>query len=226
MPTSVVSLSSLALGSLGAECVCAWTAHPKQLRERNHLAVRWAALNTACRTEISARGSEEAVWDILKCKDTLTSVLKGWKDDPHKHLLFIAAIHLPVIPSIPEPYSYTQPQRQILTLFRQGQSRSKSCFLDQKQVLGCSMALALCIASLLPHVLSSHFVAMDNPPKPASSFHLPCSNTKLWTVQKLSWLHWEDLSKLQRENFILKSTFTYMWVTMVVKSLQSNNAVS
>lgn len=135
-------------------------------------------------------------------------------------------IYLPVIFSIPEPYSLTQPER--LTLFRQGQRRSKSCFLSQSQVLGCWLALALCIASstLLLHEVFSHFIAMDNPPKSVSSFHLLCSSIKLWTVQKVSGLHWEHLSKLQTEDFILKSAFTYMWVTMVVKSLQSNNAIS
>lgn len=87
----------------------------------------------------------------------------------------------------------------------------------------------LCVLHPLPcllHEVFSHFIAMDNPPKSVSSFHLLCSSIKLWTVQKVSGLHWEHLSKLQTEDFILKSAFTYMWVTMAVKSLQSNNAIS
>lgn len=117
------------------------------------------------------------------------------------------------------------------------QRGNKSFFPDQRQVgLVCWLALALCIAfpTLLLHKVShlcevqgfSHFISMDNHPKPASSFHLLCSNTKLWTVQRLSGLPWEHTPKLQRGKFILKSTFTYMWVTMVLKLLQGNIAVS
>lgn len=181
MPTPIVSLSSLALRSPSAEvCVCLGSfeqgtiflpgeQHWTQLAGlKPHL----GGVKKLCKPSLNVRTPLHLFW---RDKSVFhSSVFCSW--------LQFLTIHLPVISSIPEPYSSTQPEGHILTLLRQGQRRSKSCFLDQKQVLGCWMALALCIASLLLPEPFSHFVAMDNPPKPASSFHLlinsgQCRNT-------------------------------------------------